>query len=77
MTQDAFERGYWQTVIDAHLLNCHDVKEWLRYASALLHTLQASPQAGKQQHPALAMRRQGLKLYGTSQTPPGWLDENL
>lgn len=49
MTQEAFERGDWQAVIDAHRLESHDAAEWYRYGSALLHTLQPGPEAGKQQ----------------------------
>ena len=53
MTQDAFERGDWQAVIDAHRLESHDAAEWLRYGSALLHTLEPGPGAGKQQQQAV------------------------
>ncbi|MEB3331382.1 MAG: hypothetical protein VKI83_02665 [Synechococcaceae cyanobacterium] len=49
MTQEAFERGDWQLVIDAHRLESHDAAEWLRYGSALLHMLQPGSEAGKQQ----------------------------
>lgn len=52
MTQDAFERGDWQAVIDAHRLESHDAAEWLRYGSALLHTIEPGPEAGKQQQQA-------------------------
>jgi transposase-like protein len=52
MTQDAFERGDWQAVIDAHQLESHDPAEWLRYGSALLCTLQPGPDAAKQQQQA-------------------------
>ena len=52
MTQAAFDRGNWQTVIDAHRLESQDAAEWLRYASALLHTLEPGPEAGKQQQQA-------------------------
>jgi tetratricopeptide (TPR) repeat protein len=52
MTQEAFERGDWQAVIDAHRLESHDAAEWLRYGSALLHTLQLGAEAGKQQQQA-------------------------
>jgi hypothetical protein len=52
MTQEAFERGDWQDVIDAHRLESHDAAEWLRYGSALLHTMQPGPDAGKQQQQA-------------------------
>lgn len=52
MTQQAFERGDWQAVIDAHPLESHDPAEWLRYGSALLHSLTPGPEAGKQQQQA-------------------------
>jgi hypothetical protein len=43
MTQEAFDRGNWQAVIAAHLLESHDPAEWLRYGSALLHTIHSGP----------------------------------
>ncbi|QPN56316.1 hypothetical protein I1E95_14665 [Synechococcus sp. CBW1107] len=52
MSQAAFERGDWQAVIDAHRLESHNAAEWLRYGSALLHTLQPGSEAGKQQQQA-------------------------
>ena len=52
MTQQAFERGDWQTVIDAHPLESHDPAEWLRYGVALLQTLTPGAEAGKQQQQA-------------------------
>ena len=52
MTQQAFERGDWQTVIDAHPLESHDPAEWLRYGVALLLTLTPGAEAGKQQQQA-------------------------
>jgi aryl-alcohol dehydrogenase-like predicted oxidoreductase len=52
MTQQAFERGDWQTVIDAHPLESHDPAEWLRYGVALLQTLSPGAEAGKQQQQA-------------------------
>lgn len=52
MTQEAFERGDWQAVIDAHRLESHDAAEWLRYGSALLHSIEPGPEAGKQQQQA-------------------------
>ena len=52
MTQAAFEHSNWQTVIDAHRLESHVAAEWLRYGSALLHTLGPGPEAGKQQQQA-------------------------
>lgn len=52
MTQEAFEHSNWQAVIDAHRLESHDAAEWLRYGSALLHTLEPGPEAAKQQQQA-------------------------
>jgi hypothetical protein len=52
VTQDAFERRDWQAVLDAHRMESHDAAEWLRYGSALLHTLELGPEAGKQQQQA-------------------------
>jgi hypothetical protein len=52
MTQEAFERGDWQAVIEAHRLESHDAAEWLRYGSGLLHTMQPGPEEGKQQRQA-------------------------
>jgi len=52
MTQQAFERGDWQTVIDAHPLESHDPAEWLRYGVALLQTLTPGTESGKQQQQA-------------------------
>lgn len=52
MTQEAFERGDWRAVIDAHPLESHDPAEWLRYGAALLHTLEPGPEQGKQQQQA-------------------------
>ena len=52
MTQQAFERGDWQAVIDAHPLESHDPAEWLRYGVALLQTLTPDAEAGKQQQQA-------------------------
>jgi hypothetical protein len=44
MTQEAFERGDWQAVLDAHRLESHDAAEWLRYGSALVHSLEPGPE---------------------------------
>ena len=61
----AFECGGWHAVIDAHRVKSHDAAEWLRYSSALLHTLQPGLETSKhqQQHQvALAFvqaRREG------------------
>ncbi len=52
MTQQAFGRGDWQTVIDAHPLESHDPAEWLRYGVALLQTLTPGTESGKQQQQA-------------------------
>jgi hypothetical protein len=52
MSQQAFERGDWQAVIDAHPLESHDPAEWLRYGAALLLTIEPGPQQGKQQQQA-------------------------
>ena len=52
MTQQAFERGDWLAVIDAHPLESHDPGEWLRYGVALLQTLTPGAEAGKQQQQA-------------------------
>jgi hypothetical protein len=52
MSREAFERGDWQVVIDAHPLESHDPEEWLRYGVALLQTLKPGPDVGKQQQQA-------------------------
>jgi hypothetical protein len=52
MSQQAFERGDWQAVIDAHQLESHDPAEWLRYGLALLHTIEPGPEQGRQQQQA-------------------------
>jgi hypothetical protein len=52
MSQQAFERGDWQAVIEAHPLESHDPEEWLRYGAALLHTIEPGPQQGRQQQQA-------------------------
>jgi len=52
MTQGAFDHSNWQTVLDAHRLESHDAAEWLRYGSALLHSIEPGPEAGKQQQQA-------------------------
>jgi hypothetical protein len=61
MTQLAFERGDWQTVIDAHPLESHDPAEWLRYGVALLQTLTPGAEAGKQQQQAALAFMQAQK----------------
>ena len=52
MSQQTFERGAWQAVIDAHPLESHDPAEWLRYGAALLHTIEPGQQQGRQQQQA-------------------------
>ena len=52
MSQEAFERGNLQAVIEAHPLESHDPEEWLRYGVALLQTIQPGPDVGKQQQQA-------------------------
>ena len=52
MSREAFERGDWQAVIEAHPLESHDPQEWLRYGVALLQTIQPGPDVGKQQQQA-------------------------
>jgi len=52
MTQQAFERGDWQTVIEAHPLESHDPAEWLRYGVSQLQVLSPGTDAGKQQQQA-------------------------
>jgi hypothetical protein len=48
MTQEAFARGVWQSVIDAHRLKNHDPAEWQHYGSGLLHAIQPGLEAGNQ-----------------------------
>lgn len=52
MSREAYERGDWQAVIQAHPLESHDPEEWLRYGVALLQTIQPGPDVGKQQQQA-------------------------
>jgi len=52
MTQQAFDQGDWQAVIEAHPLESHDSEEWLCYWVALLRTIQPGPDIGKQQQQA-------------------------
>lgn len=55
MSQQAFERGDWQAVVDAHPLESHEPEEWLRYGLALLQTIEPGPDVGQaQQQAALA-----------------------
>ena len=52
MSQQAFERGDWVAVIEAHPLESHDPEEWLRYGVALLLTLSPGADAAQQQQQA-------------------------
>jgi hypothetical protein len=52
MSQQAFERGDWAAVIEAHPLESHDPAEWLRYGAALLHTIEPGLEQGRQQQQA-------------------------
>ena len=52
MSREAFERGDWRTVLEAHPLESHDPQEWLRYGVALLQTMRPGPEEGKQQQQA-------------------------
>jgi len=55
MSNTTDDRDTWQAVIDAHPLESHDLKEWLRYGVALLQTIEPGPNVGKQlQQAALA-----------------------
>ena len=65
MTQQAFDRGNWQAVIDAHPLESHDPQEWLRYVAALLHTIEPGPQHGRQQQQAALAFEQAKKEGAT------------
>jgi len=62
MTQQAFKRGDWQAVIDAHWLESRDPAEWLRYGAALLHTLEPGPEQGRQQQQAALAFVQAKKV---------------
>jgi len=55
MTQQAFERGDWPSVIEAHPLESHDPEEWLRYGVALLQTIEPGPEQGQQQQQQAAL----------------------
>ena len=67
MTQQAFERGDWQAVIEAHTLESHDPQEWLRYGLALLQTIQPGPDVGKQQQQAALAFVQAQKGGATAE----------
>lgn len=63
MTQDVLDLGDWPAVIKALRLESHDAAAWLRYGSALLHTIEPGPDAAKQQQQAalafVQARREG------------------
>lgn len=67
MSREAFERGDWQTVIEAHPLESHDPQEWLRYGVALLQTIQPGPDVGKQQQQAALAFVQAQKEGASSE----------
>ena len=67
MSQEAFERGDWQAVIEAHPLESHDHDEWLRYGVALLQTIQPGPDVGKQQQQAALAFVQAQKEGATAE----------
>jgi len=52
MTQQAFEQGNWQVVIDSHPLESQDPAERLRFGVALLQTIEPNSDVGKQQEQA-------------------------
>ena len=67
MSREAFERGNWQAVIEAHPLESHDPDEWLRYGVALLQTFQPGPDVGKQQQQAALAFVQAQKGGATAE----------
>jgi hypothetical protein len=71
MSQEAFERGNWQAVIEAHPLESHDPEEWLRYGVALLQTIQPGPDVGKQQQQAALAFVQAQKEGATAEAVAG------
>ena len=66
MGREGLEQNDWQTVIEAHPLESHDPKEWLRYGSALLQTLTLDPNARKQ-HQQAALAFEQAKREGASE----------
>jgi hypothetical protein len=66
MSQQAFERGDWQAVIEAHPLESHDPEEWLRYGAALLHTIEPGRQQGRQQQHQAALAYVQAQKEGAS-----------
>lgn len=67
MSQRLFDQGNWQAVIDAHPLESHDPREWLRYGSALLQTIEPGPNVGKQQQQAALAFVQALNEGATAE----------
>jgi hypothetical protein len=67
MTREAFQRGDWTAVIQAHPLESHDPQEWLRYGVALLQTLTPGPDVGKQQQQAALAFVQAQKEGATAE----------
>ena len=65
MSSEAFVRGDWWAVIEANCLESHNPAGWLRYGAALLHTITAGPEQGKQQQAALAVEQ--AKREGASE----------
>ena len=61
MTQEAFDRGDWQAVIDSHRLESHDAAEWMRYGSALLHSIDPGPVAGSGRCSSLGSEQSGSR----------------
>ncbi|QNI71245.1 glycosyltransferase [Cyanobium sp. NS01] len=71
MSREAFERGNWQAVIEAHPLESHDPGEWLRYGVVLLQTIQPGPDVGKQQQQAALAFVQAQKEGATAEAVAG------
>lgn len=67
MSREAFERGDWKAVIDAHQLESHDPREWLRYGVALLQTITPGPHVGRQQQQAALAFVQAQKEGATDE----------
>jgi len=61
MSSEAYEQGNWQVVVEAHPLESHDPAEWLRFAVALLQTIEPGPDVGKQQQKAALAFMQAQK----------------
>lgn len=62
MSREAFERGDWRGVIEAHPLESDEPEEWLRYGVALLQTIEPGPEVGKLQQQAAHAFVQAQKL---------------